>query len=566
MGRHGPRTAGRRRRVARVATLTAALVVLVAAGAGFAVRPDGVRFFDRVRAAAAPGCAPTTVRLAASPAITPSIRTALTGIQGRSLADGTCLRVDVQGVAADQVVATARTAGAGSTDDDLGRLPQLWVPDSALWAERTPDAVPVRVEGSLARSPVVLTTSAATLRDLGWDADAAPPWAQAVTGVRPVAVDLTTDTCGLATAFALRAAVGEGLAYRRALAALSLAVDHAAEAGLDAPLDLAATNSPRTPLIPESEQTVLSLRRSGLAALRLVYPRDGSVFLDFPLVRVAPGRWNGAVEAATASVVSALRSTRAAAAFTAQGFRLPGSPTPDGDGVRTGPIRALPVPNAAGVGDTVKILTKLSAPTRMLALIDISTSMDAEVAPGMSRIALVRDAATVALTMLPAQDSVGAWVFASRLRGEDVDWRPIADVAPLDAVDQGVSHRERILEVLRQLPDTTVDGGTSIFDTVDAAVQAMQSSYDPRAGNVVVLLTDGANVDSRGLTLDEVVERLSEGGDRGAVRLIAIGIGPSADLKSLERLAAATPGGHAYQARNPRDLQEVLLDALATRA
>jgi uncharacterized protein YegL len=101
---------------------------------------------------------------------------------------------------------------------------------------------------------------------------------------------------------------------------------------------------------------------------------------------------------------------------------------------------------------------------------------------------------------------------------------------------------------------------------VDAAVGEMQATYDGRASNVVVLLTDGRNLDSTGLTLDEAVGRLKKARtEGGAVRLIAIGIGGDADMPSLRRLAAATPGGQAYEARDPADLQAVLLDALARR-
>ncbi|WP_088319088.1 VWA domain-containing protein [Kineosporia sp. R_H_3] len=566
MGRHTPGSRRQPRRRGR--RLVAALAVLaVASGGAVVAQRTGaldLSFVQTLRGATSPDCTPTVIRVAASPAMTPAVNAVLAPAQGRALSDGTCLRVDVQGVDPDQVVAATRAAKAATLPEELARLPHLWIPDSSIWVARAARAVPLAREGSLATSPVVLATSEASAKALKWSTDDPPAWAQAVTTGWPVSVDLTTDTCGLATAFALRASLGDTPQYRRALAALSLSVSQGNTVGLQAPLDLVSENSPATPILPSTEQSVLALRRGGLASLTMIYPKDGSPFLDYPLVRVADGRWGPTTEALAKSVAAELTSAGAGATYAAQGFRLEDGGAPDGEGVRTEKIRALPVPDAKTVGATITALTTLAAPTRMLALIDVSTSMNIEARPGVKRIDLVRDAATAALTALPPDNSVGAWMFASKIEG-DVDYKQLAAVDRLDAPDQGRTHRAAILELLKALPRQTRDGGTSIYDTVDAAVAEMQASYDGRASNVVVLLTDGRNLDSTGLTLDEVVSRLEKGRAKGAVRLIAIGIGGDTDLPSLRRLAAATPGGQAYQARDPADLQAVLLDALARR-
>ncbi|MBI4943519.1 MAG: VWA domain-containing protein [Actinobacteria bacterium] len=566
MGRHTPGSRRQPRRRGR--RLVAALAVLaVASGGAVVAQRTGaldLSFVQTLRGATSADCTPTVVRVAASPAMTPAVNAVLAPAQGRALSDGTCLRVDVQGVDPDQVVAATRAAKAATLPEELARLPHLWIPDSSIWVARAARAVPLAREGSLATSPVVLSTSEASAKALKWSTDSPPAWAQAVTTGWPVSVDLTTDTCGLATAFALRASLGETAQYRRALAALSLSVSQGNTVGLQAPLDLVSENSPATPIMPSTEQAVLALRRTGLASLTMIYPKDGSPSLDYPLVRVADGRWGATTEALVKSVAAELTSSGAGATYAAQGFRLEDGAAPDGEGVRTEKIRALPVPDAKTVSATITALTTLAAPTRMLALIDVSTSMNIEARPGVKRIDLVRDAATAALKALPPDNSVGAWMFASRIEG-DVDYKQLAAVDRLDAQDQGGTHRAAILALLKALPGQTRDGGTSIYDTVDAAVTEMQASYDGRASNVVVLLTDGRNLDSTGLTLDEVVSRLEKGRSKGAVRLIAIGIGGDTDLPSLRRLAEATPGGQAYQARDPADLQAVLLEALASR-
>jgi hypothetical protein len=48
------------------------------------------------------------------------------------------------------------------------------------------------------------------------------------------------------------------------------------------------------------------------------------------------------------------------------------------------------------------------------------------------------------------------------------------------------------------------------------------------------------------------------------VKVIAIALGPEADLSALERISAAT-GGAAYSAVDENDLQTVLFDALRQR-
>jgi Ca-activated chloride channel homolog len=565
VGRHAPR--GRRARRA----LVAGVVVAALAGAATAVavtRPQALDVvLDRVAGSAtrsAPDCTPTVVRLDASPEINPALREALAGQQGRQLADGTCLQVDVRGVTSDQAAATLRSAGARPAADQVSALPDLWVPDASLWTGRLPEGAPVTVEASLARSPVVLATSRSVVSALGWTAERPPAWAQAVTGAHPVEADLASDTCGLATALALRTTLGGGKPFRRALAALSLAVDRGTLPGATSGLELAATDSPQTPLVPMSEQSLIGLRAEGRSSLAAVYPADGSPVLDYPLVRVAAQQRPAATQAATAAVVSTLRSPATAEVLLARRFRLPDGRVPAAEDLPEGLLRGLPYPSPEQVAQVVAGLPRLAAPTRMLAVIDVSTSMEREVAPGVRRIDLVVQASSNALGLFPGDDSVGTWVFASRLDGA-VDHVEIAPIERLDRPDPAGTHRDRLQADLQRLPTLLSDNGTSIYDTMTAAVASMQATYDGRAENVVVLLTDGVNTDSEGLTLDQAVQRLRAGRSEGDVRIVAIGIGPETDQASLQRLAGATDDGQAYLAAEPEDLGEVLVDALSSR-
>ena len=564
MGRHTPGTRpSTGRPVRRLVAVLAALVLLAGVGA-VAVQRGLVEVpvvSELLRPQPAAQCAPTVVRVFASPEITPAVRTALAAENGRVLADGTCARIDVRGVAAADAVTALRAAGDATTPAQLAALPHLWVPDSTLWTTRVPAAVPTTVGGSLATSPVVLATSGAAVAALGWPARGGPTWAQAVTGVRPVAVDLTGDTAGLATALALRATVKDDTAFRQALAGLSLAVDQAS--GLGAPYDLASVDSPATPLIPTTEQNVLAQRRSGIE-LRMVYPKDGAPVLDYPLVTVADGRWPPVQAALAAEAAKALRTPAAQAALVGRGFRA-GTQVPQGQDVATSGLRTFPLQGGPAVERLVAGLATLAAPTRMLAVVDVSTSMEQQLGPGVTKIGLVAAASAKALELFPGRYSVGTWVFASRLRG-NTDWKELSPVRPLSETEAGGTHRDRILADLKTLPTLLNDNGTSIYDTVDAAVTTMQETFDPRASNVVVLLTDGVDTDRNGLTLDDAVARLRKGRADGDVRVVAIGIGTAVDRGALQKLAGATRNGQAYVAEKPDDLGRILVEALASRS
>jgi hypothetical protein len=46
--------------------------------------------------------------------------------------------------------------------------------------------------------------------------------------------------------------------------------------------------------------------------------------------------------------------------------------------------------------------------------------------------------------------------------------------------------------------------------------------------------------------------------------VILVGIGPQADIAALERIAKAT-GGRAYRAKDPQDMEGIIIDSLLRR-
>jgi hypothetical protein len=107
--------------------------------------------------------------------------------------------------------------------------------------------------------------------------------------------------------------------------------------------------------------------------------------------------------------------------------------------------------------------------------------------------------------------------------------------------------------------------GTSLYTAAVAGMKRMNQLYDPRAGNAVVLFTDGANEDAGGPTLAATVAELKRLYDPAKpVRLICIGLGPGADLGALKQMAAVA-GGAAYPTLEPSVLPKVLFETMSRR-
>lgn len=93
----------------------------------------------------------------------------------------------------------------------------------------------------------------------------------------------------------------------------------------------------------------------------------------------------------------------------------------------------------------------------------------------------------------------------------------------------------------------------------------MQQSYDPRAVNSVIVLTDGANEDPDSITEAQLLEILAREQDPARpVIVVTIGITEDADAQTLAEISRVT-GGSSYVARDPADIANVFVNALADR-
>lgn len=555
MGRHALSTHRRRRRV-RWALVLPVVAVLAAAALVVALllRPDPAP----APAASGSGSCAQTVRLA----VTPELADVLGDALGDSVPSGDgCVTVTLT---AEQPLQTVANLSALTAE----RLPHLWIPDSSLWVARAAPA-PVVLEGvgAVASSPVVVATSRAAVDALGWGAQP-PTWGQAMTSGRPVAVpDLRSSTEGIAALAAVRASLGGGDDAENAVVQTVLAASRGEVPTHEAAVQAASSGASDAPLVPLREQEVFAVNRGQEApALVAVYPADGSPSLDYPIVRVTVGGREVPAEAVDA-VVEALGTPATVEAVRRTGFRAAAGADLAGAGGQSGVQPGAPadlVLSREEVESLMARLTSLAKPSRLLAVVDVSTSMEAAAGPGQTRITLARDATKSALALFPDEASIGLWVFATELT-DTTDWAEVAPIRGLTDDSAGAPHRQVLAAALDSLPDRLSGGGTSLYDTTLGAVRAAREAYDPDFVSTVVLITDGRNEDSTSVSLDDLVATLqSEADPDRPVRVVAIGVGPDADNAALQRIAEAT-GGSAYSADDPNDLQTVLFDALRRR-
>jgi Ca-activated chloride channel homolog len=504
----------------------------------------------------------TTLKITATPAIAPAIQE----ITKRDIDLG-CVEVRVVAQGAPDA-ATAIAAGTGE-------LPALWIPDSAIWARRAAqqaagsgvDPPSLDEREPLATSPLVVVTARTHGARLGWPDDPVG-WQALVTGTVPTTIgDPLATTEGLATLQLVRGLLGNPDGTPRPeLVGAMLRVGRDTAPSIRAAYDrLSSAGEPLA--FTATEQSVIAHNRGGDTAAVAVYPREGTIALEYPLVRVTPPEQPAELTEAVEHVERALRTPEALKTLQAAGFR-----SPDGElaktinasaGVTTGRPALLPPPPPEQATEVLRTWSAVTLDARMLVVIDVSGSMDASAGNGQTRIELARDASLTALALFPDTSVIGLWAFSVG-QAPPADWVQLVPIGPLSEQLGGGTRRQAMQTAAQALPGRT-DGGTALNDTVLAAFRAVRDGYDPGKVNSVVLLTDGRDEDADGIDTATLLQTLRAERDPATpVPIITVGMGPEVDFEALEEISAAT-GGKAYLTRDPADIRGVFLDALLQR-
>jgi Mg-chelatase subunit ChlD len=226
--------------------------------------------------------------------------------------------------------------------------------------------------------------------------------------------------------------------------------------------------------------------------------------------------------------------------------------------------KIAPTPSASeGVSTARGLWNLFSRPTSVLAVCDTSGSMAQEVpGTGLSRLELTRRAMLGALGAFQQQDHLGLWEFSTKLDG-DRDYRT---VVPLGSLADRVGTKLRA-QALRDGFGTLVPHtATGLYDTILASYLYAQQNYLDGGFNTVVLLTDGQNEDSEGLSLEELMTQLGQHRDANRpVHLIVLAIGDQTDPATLDQISKAADGV-SFQSPDLSDLVQLFLTAQVTLA
>lgn len=537
----------------------------------------------------------TTVTVATSAADVPVLgRLAKQWTAAHPMANGRCVGANVV------TRAPAKFAEVLSRDWDPGRdgaRPQVWVPDSSLWlavAATGPDAAAALPKQwtSIASSPVVLGLRQPVAQALGWPQRTLgwtevvgafarpevwakvghPEWAALRVGV----TDPSGSTAGLGSVLAIldpdatgrvdNAQLVGGLGFTRVISAVA-----ADSTAFFAAQSAAVTSDPNSTIaaFPALERDIAAYNATGPSVPVVpIYDPKHPIVADYPYA-VLSGDWVSPTEREAANqFLRYLLTAGARRELAAAGLRAPDGTVPQADVLRTdrGFHTTLATPRAAPepavLNRVIAEWANLQRQVNLLAVLDTSGSM-AQLVPGttLTRMQLLQQAAIAGFGLLTNRTSIGLWDFSVR-PGAPSEYREMVPFGPLPALVGAIPRGQALAAAVSHLRPA---GLTPLYDTVYAAVRHMQQHWQPNSTNAVLLITDGANELNGGLSLTELVSRLSreERADQ-PVQVVSIAVGPQADAASLQQIAQAT-GGRTFVVRDPATAIQTLILAFTGR-
>lgn len=502
-------------------------------------------------AAWAQTCDPVQLRVVADPSIADALRQSAQGFDATT----PCVHTTVRAEKSPDTASALAVGGDVKAD--------VWVPDSPAWEPRMQvlswsliRRAPLADFGpSVASSPLVFATPSdnATAFD-----GQSLQWSTVAGGDTPALLpEPTQNGSSLAALAEIKATANpnDPLAFSRDMIELGKTIPPTVE---DAFADAQKASSPT--VVMTTEQSVVAHNESSPDhQFFALYPKDGTVSVSYPFVRVA-GPTTG--DQNKDALITALERqfTTDSKTLAHAGFRTADAAS---DFVAKGVVANAPKTRAAlDGGAQVGLLQSWSAITvrsRVLVVVDTSGSMS-EDAGGRSRIAVFQDAAGSMLQLMPPQTDLGVWTFSTDQSGTQ-PWAQRTPILPLD----DPAHAADVSRVFGSLSGM-VAGDTGLYDTVLAAVKAVKSGYDPHMVNYVLVVTDGRNDNPEGgLALSDLLSQLRQLRDPDKpVPVIMVGMGPDTDIAAMSQIANATTGA-VYTAEKPQDISNVLVDALAQR-
>jgi len=201
------------------------------------------------------------------------------------------------------------------------------------------------------------------------------------------------------------------------------------------------------------------------------------------------------------------------------------------------PKTTLEVPSVEVINGLLQLWKTEKKHSNIVLVLDTSGSMRDE-----GKMQNAKVGARQLVGMLDEGDTFSFLPFSSDLRwsGQDV------------VVKQG---REQLLQ---QIDSLFAEGGTELYDAIDAGYQHLAGVPDPDAKiQAVVVLTDGEDTQS-GMKLDQLMARIRYNGENRAIHVFTIAYGKDARKDILQKIADATQA--KFYEGNPQNIVEVFRD------
>lgn len=518
----------------------------------------------------ASGCDGTLrISVDAAPSIAGTVQTIAERWAGtRPAVEGKCVTVNVTPLPSSNVEQILAAGGGGA-----GGGASVWIPDSSTWANRLNDDLTaagknaqIEVHAPIAVSPLVFVSSPSRVSKF----ISRPDWKNALAGAFPLTIpDPVSNTDGLLSLQIMNALVGSGTqGPNPALANLMLRLSHSTLPDANAGFAQLAADPVHAPVFTAPEQAVIQANRAKQSLFAAaIYPDEGTLSLDYPVVRLVRSGDDPALTTALDDFEQQLRDPAARSALAEAGFRDPSGASVPGvgaaEGVVAAPVRQLASPAPNQGSDTLRLWQAITQDVNSLMVIDVSGSMADAGGNGQSKIDLAAASAAASINFYPMTSDLGMWVFSTN-RTPTTDYEQLVPIAQMSSTTDGKTQRQALTDAADSLP-SHVGGNTALYATTLAAVNAVRHDYDPSKVNTVVLITDGQNVDPGGPTLDQLLAELQTPRAKLLpVPVYAIGLGPDADLDALGKIARET-GGKVYAVKDPTKLRSVFLDAVVQR-
>jgi Ca-activated chloride channel family protein len=585
-----PAPARRRRSGAIVWIALVAVVSIAVAGAGYVWRSNS--------SGSGTGCGgdPVTTTIAASP----DQHSVMSELANRWNADepridGTCVAVNVVSAEPSKVAAALGSSWSEGRD---GPRPDVWAPDSIAWtfvAAARPEAAPLlpKRAPSVASSAIVLALPRPMAEAMGWPKRPI----KSIDLIGALATHKSWADFGHPNWGAFRFGMPDPTRSAAALSVLLSVIDRNADSKVsnEEISQAVSFSSAVSAFVPSSDTFFDEISRAGspeealasatifptdereLAAYRPtgsaldfvpVYPGDEATFADHPYA-ILKAPWVDETRADTAAKFrDYLLSVDGQRAYGAAGFRDAAGTAKSAPllseerGYKPEVRSSNAVPDPEAVNQIIAQWSALQRPVSVLIVLDTSGSMN-DRAPGLpvTRLQLLQQAAVKGIGLLNNLSSMALWQFSSKLT-PTTDYRELVPLGPASAKVGDMPRKQALIAAVQGL---RANGGTGLYDTIDASFKQMQQTWQQGSINMIMVITDGKNEDDKGISQTELLANLQRGTrpDR-PTPILGIAVGPEADAAALAKVSGAT-GGRTFVAKSDSEVLEQIVLAFAGR-